>query len=122
MKYELLWDFANYHYYNPWAFLNGRVGYDIAPASVNTYSNPLIEIPFYYMVKYLNDYPGVVSALQGMYFGILVFMVFKIAELFFLLRCFCMVLSERLFAGARFLAKKIAGKVMENFFFRLRTF
>lgn len=83
LMYENKWDFTNYHYYNAWAFLNGRVGYDIAPASVNTYNNPLIEIPFYYMVKYLNDYPGVVSALQGMYFGILVFMVFKIVELFF---------------------------------------
>ena len=34
---ELQWDLANYHYYNAWAFLKGRLGYDIAPAMVNTY-------------------------------------------------------------------------------------
>lgn len=94
-RFELGWDFANYHYYNPWAFLNGRVGYDIAPASINTYFNPLIDIPFYYMVKYLNDYPGIVSALQGMYFGVLLFLIFKIAELFFTgkYRYLCIFLS-----------------------------
>ena len=65
--FEFSWDFANYHYYNPWAFFNGRLGYDIAPASVNTYFNPLIDIPFYSLVKYFNESPQFVSAVKGIY-------------------------------------------------------
>ncbi len=81
--FEFSWDFANYHYYNPWAFFNGRLGYDIAPASVNTYFNPLIDIPFYSLVKYFNDSPQFVSAVQGSYYGILLFVFYKICLLFF---------------------------------------
>ncbi len=64
-----MWDFANYHYYNPWAFLNGRVGYDIAPAGLNTYFNPLMDIPLYLMIQYFNDSPNIIYAFQGLYFG-----------------------------------------------------
>lgn len=81
--FENTWDFANYHYYNPWAFINNRVGYDIAPASINTYFNPLIDIPFYFLVQYANNYPRLVSAFQGLYFGLLLFLFFKICILFF---------------------------------------
>lgn len=81
--FENKWDFTNYHYYNPWAFLNGRIGYDIAPASVNTYLNPLLDLPFYFMVKYFNNYPEFVSGLQGSYYGFVLFFVYKISELFF---------------------------------------
>lgn len=81
--FEYKWDFANYHYYNPWAFFNGRLGYDIAPASVNTYFNPLIDMPFYFLVKYFNDFPRFVSAVQGSYYGILLFVFYKICLLFF---------------------------------------
>ncbi|HEY7992395.1 MAG TPA: hypothetical protein VID77_13480 [Stellaceae bacterium] len=42
------WDLANYHYYNPWAFLNGRVGHDVPPASMPTFYNPLLDIPVYW--------------------------------------------------------------------------
>ena len=45
LKNENFFDFANYHYYNPWAFLNGRIGYDIAPASFLTFLNPLLDLP-----------------------------------------------------------------------------
>lgn len=80
--FEVKWDWANYHYYNPWAFLNNRVGYDIAPASINTYFNPLIDLPYYFMVQYLNDYPKLVSALQGTYYGVMLFFIYKIARMF----------------------------------------
>jgi len=46
------WDLQNYHYYNPWAWLNGRIySYDIVAAQLQTYHNPLPDIPFYLMVK-----------------------------------------------------------------------
>ncbi len=68
-KYELLWDFANYHYYNPWAFLNDRLMYDIIPAGVNTFLNPLVDIPLYLLIQNFNDYPNFITFLQGMWSG-----------------------------------------------------
>ncbi len=41
------WDLRNYHYYNAYAFLNGREGYDLLVASVPTFFNPLLDLPFY---------------------------------------------------------------------------
>ncbi len=50
---DISWDLRNYHYYNPFAFLNGRMGHDVAVAHVATYYNPLIYIPFYWAVTWL---------------------------------------------------------------------
>ena len=44
------WDLKNYHFYNAWALLNGRTGQDVAPAQMQTYLNPLLDVPFYAMV------------------------------------------------------------------------
>lgn len=41
------WDLRNYHYYNAYAFLSGREGYDILVAQAPTFFNPLIDVPFY---------------------------------------------------------------------------
>ncbi|RKP59040.1 hypothetical protein [Pararobbsia silviterrae] len=44
------WDLTNYHIYNPYAFLHGgRLSIDLAPAGVQTYFNPLIDVPAYWM-------------------------------------------------------------------------
>jgi hypothetical protein len=42
------WDLRNYHYYNPFAFVTGRIGYDFAPAQRQSYLNPLLDLPFYF--------------------------------------------------------------------------
>ncbi len=45
------WDLQNYHFYGPWALLEGRAfGCDIAAAQLQTYLNPLLDLPFYAMV------------------------------------------------------------------------
>lgn len=41
------WDLRNYHLYDAWAFLNVRIDTDIAPAQLQTYFNPLLQVPFY---------------------------------------------------------------------------
>lgn len=47
------WDLQNYHYYNPWAWWNGRIfGHDIAAAQLQTYHNPLFDLPFFAMVQW----------------------------------------------------------------------
>ncbi len=83
LKYELLWDFANYHYYNPWAFLNGRVNFDVAVAGLNAFFNPLPDVPLYLLIKYFNNYPDFIYFVQGMWFGALAFTYAKIISLFF---------------------------------------
>lgn len=83
LKYEVLWDFANYHYYNPWAFVNDRVGYDIVVAGVNGFFNPLMDLPLYYLITYFNDYSNFIYFMQGLWSGLLAFLLYKTALLFF---------------------------------------
>jgi len=45
------WDLRNYHYYNPHAWLTGRLSLDIAPAQLQSYFSPISDIPYYLMVK-----------------------------------------------------------------------
>lgn len=77
------WDLLNYHLYNPFAFLTGRWGYDIIPAGIHTFLNPLLDIPYYLLIKYLNDYPRLVAFLAGFPAGVLWFTGYKIARIFF---------------------------------------
>jgi hypothetical protein len=46
-----LWDFENYHFYNAYAFLNNRLDYDIAPAQLQTYFNPLLDTFNYFIIN-----------------------------------------------------------------------
>ena len=95
---EIYWDFVNYHYYNAWAFFHHRLGYDIAPAQINTYFNPLLDIPYYLMLNAWQNTPSVIHFFQGMWYGILCFVVCKICFLFFDLKketlasiCACLI-------------------------------
>lgn len=83
LKFELNWDFANYHYYNPWAYLNGRIGKDITVAGVNGFYNPLPDLPLYFLIKYFNSSPNLIYFMQGLWFGALGFVLCKLAQLFF---------------------------------------
>jgi hypothetical protein len=44
------WDLRSYHFYNPYALLHDRYLVDIAPAGIQTYLNPLLDLPFYALV------------------------------------------------------------------------
>lgn len=41
------WDLRNYHLYNPHAWLTGRAAIDIAPAQLQTWHNPMLDVPLY---------------------------------------------------------------------------
>lgn len=73
------WDLRNYHFYNAHSFLNNRLTYDIAPAQIQTFLNPLLDIPFYIIIKYLKPiyYGFIVGAVQG----INIWLVYKITSL-----------------------------------------
>lgn len=47
------WDLRNYHWYNAYAFLNGRIGIDLLPAQMPTFYNPLLDVPFYWLASNL---------------------------------------------------------------------
>ena len=68
------WDLRNYHFYNAYSFLFHRLDFDMVPAHVATFYNPLLYIPFYELVTNLP--PRVVGfvlgAVQGLNFPILI--------------------------------------------------
>jgi hypothetical protein len=41
------WDFRNYHWYIPYAYLNDRMNIDVVVAHQASYYNPFLDIPFY---------------------------------------------------------------------------
>lgn len=68
------WDLRNYHFYNPFAWLHGRIDFDVVPAQVGNFYNPLLHIPFYWAVI---TFPPMLTgfllgAVQGLNFPILV--------------------------------------------------
>ncbi len=46
------WDFRNYHWYIPYALLNGRMTIDVAVAHQGSYYNPLSDVPFYLLARH----------------------------------------------------------------------
>ncbi|HWU26418.1 MAG TPA: hypothetical protein VN154_08445 [Rhizomicrobium sp.] len=61
------WDFRNYHWYIPYAFLHHRIGFDVAVAHQATYYNPFLDIPFYWLATNLHSWIalGALGAVQG---------------------------------------------------------
>jgi hypothetical protein len=49
MGKEASWDFENYHWYDPYAFLNGRLTFDTGVAHHATYYNPILDVPLYWL-------------------------------------------------------------------------
>ena len=64
---DMSWDFRNYHWYAPYAFLNGRMGFDVAVAHHASYYNPLVDVPFYLLATHAPAWLalGMLGAVQG---------------------------------------------------------
>jgi len=67
---DVSWDLRNYHFYNPYMLLTGRFKYDVLPAQIQTFFNPLIDVPFFVAVYYLKLPPIVVGFLMGGFHGL----------------------------------------------------
>lgn len=50
MRIDGNWDLRNYHLYNAHAWLSGRAATDIAAAQLQSWHNPLLDLPFYLLV------------------------------------------------------------------------
>ena len=61
------WDFRNYHWYIPYAYLNHRMGFDVAVAHQATFYNPTLDIPFYLLATHAPAWIalGILGAVQG---------------------------------------------------------
>jgi len=73
------WDLKNYHIYNAYALLHSRLGYDIAPAQLQSYYNPFLDVPYFLMAVQFQWAPRIVAFLQGTYFGLAAYFLFRIA-------------------------------------------
>lgn len=78
---DIFWDTKNYHLYNAWAFLHHRYALDITAAGMQSFFNPLPDLPYFVLATGpLHAWPRTLAALQGLWFGVLMFLVLSIAE------------------------------------------
>jgi hypothetical protein len=77
------WDLQNYHYYNPWAWWHGRIfTKDLAAAQIQTFLNPLLDLPFYWMVT-AEWSPRVIAFVMAIPAAIAAFFLCKLLLLMF---------------------------------------
>ena len=67
---DVSWDLRNYHFYNPYMLLTGRFKYDVLPAQIQTFFNPLMDVPFFVAIYYLKLPPIAVGFLMGGFHGL----------------------------------------------------
>src|SRR5512147_1466440 len=72
------WDLYSYHLYNPFALLNGKLDIDLAPAGLQSYFNPLLDIPYYILSR---DVPAPLLAfVMGVVHGFSFVLLLRIAR------------------------------------------
>jgi len=72
------WDLLNYHLYNPYAFLNNRLSFDLAPAGLQTYFNPLMDLAYFVAISHWS--PRTVGFLIGFIQGLNFILVYSISN------------------------------------------
>ena len=93
MGQDIGWDVKNYHLYNGYAFLRGRLDVDVQPAQLQSYFNPLLDAAVYITIEALP--PIVVGFILGAIHGLNFVLIYRIAQSAFF------GLSEKGRAGAR---------------------
>ena len=70
------WDLRNYHWYNAYAFVNGRDALDLLPSQTPFFYNPALDVPFYLLATHVPARVAgfVLGFVQGLNF-ILLFML-----------------------------------------------
>ncbi len=72
------WDSLNYHFYNGYAYVTGRMDRDIAVAHTQTWFTPFADVPLYLMAVHL---PGwAVSAVLALIGGLNIIMAYALAR------------------------------------------
>jgi hypothetical protein len=70
------WDLRNYHWYNAYALVNGRFGFDLLPSQLPSFYNPALDVPFFFLASSLPAQLAgfILASVQGLNF-ILLFML-----------------------------------------------
>ena len=71
-------DLANYHLYNAYAFINNKLDQDFAAAALQTYLNPLLDVPYYLMSTHFK--PQFAGFLMGLMQGLAFLFILLIAK------------------------------------------
>lgn len=74
---DVNWDWQNYHEYNVWAVLTGRYGIDALPPGFQTYFNPTVYFPVYYL-RHLLPLPYglmIIGAVHGLNLLLIYFLI-----------------------------------------------
>src|SRR5205814_4678725 len=70
------WDLRNYHLYNGYAALHGRFPADLAPANLQSWINPTLDIPYAWLaLGPLAAHPEILTAFMGLWYGALLAVV-----------------------------------------------
>lgn len=72
------WDLYNYHIYNPFAWMNGKLHVDLAPAGMQSYFNPLLDSLLYLLNTHLPS--RVVGFALGVLHGMMFVLLLGIAR------------------------------------------
>jgi hypothetical protein len=72
------WDLYNYHLYNPFAWLHGKLQTDLAPAGMQSYFNPMLDVAYYVANLYLPS--RVVGFAMGALHGLSFVFILSIAR------------------------------------------
>ena len=77
-------DLRNYHIYTPYSILTGRFDVDVLPAGAQTTTNPTLDFLYLWLATGpLAYYPRVLAAVMGLWYGLLVFVVLRLAMFLF---------------------------------------
>lgn len=82
LRQDSNWDLQNYHLYNAWAFVHGRYGIDWAPAQLQSFYSPFLDLPFYALLA-ADMPPRVIAFLLAVPTGIAWFFCVRIAARLF---------------------------------------
>lgn len=79
---DISWDLRNYHYYNPYSLLHWRYEFDAVPAQLQSFFNPLLDLPFYLLITYCPDWlvAFLVGAFHGLTFPLVFLLVWALTE------------------------------------------
>ena len=79
---DVNWDLKNYHYYDAFAFSEGRIGWDVAPAQIQTFHNPLLDLAFYTLVREIPS-PRIIAFAMALPAGIAGFLLLRMLAVLF---------------------------------------
>lgn len=78
---DMNWDLRSYHFYNGFALLHHRIGWDFAPATEQSFLNPFFDLINYLIIS--TGQPLAVSFLLGIFSGLNCFLLYKLALILF---------------------------------------